>query len=49
MVASALCTIDCSVLSARTTTTICPMCVASTRDSVVSSSGGESKMMMRSG
>ena len=37
-----------SVLSARTTTTICPMWVASTRDLVVSSSGGESKMMMRS-
>ena len=40
---------DCSVVPACTTTTIWPMCVASTRDSVVSSSGGESKMMMRSG
>ena len=47
-VASARCTADCEVWSACTTTTIWPMCVASTRDSVVSSSGGESKMMMRS-
>jgi hypothetical protein len=46
---TACCTSACSVRPAWTTTTICPMCDASTRASVVSSSGGESKMMMRSG
>ena len=49
IVSSAWRTAACAVWPAATTITICPMCDASTRASVVSSSGGESKMMMRSG
>ena len=49
IVPKAVCTSACEVLPACTTTTTWPMCVASTRASVVSSNGGESKMMMRSG
>ena len=37
-----------AVLFDSTTITIWPMCVASTRDSVVTSSGGESNTMIRS-
>ena len=49
MVAKACCTSDCRVLSACTTMTTWPIWLASTRASVVSSKGGESKMTIRSG
>jgi len=39
----------CVVRSASTTTKTCPMRLASTLDSVVASSGGESNTTMRSG
>ena len=48
-VASADSSAACVVRCASTATMTCPMWVASARDSLVASSGGESKMTMRSG